>query len=188
MKTTDQIIEEWLVINCQSGDRKAFELLVKRWNPKMMGRVYHTTKDATATQDIVQEAWIAIIKKIRTLKDPRAFQGWSLRIATHMAIDWIRSNQVNRKREGIRQAAQTEFTEKNQHTNEETLSSLKKAVDLLPDEQRVVINLFYQESLSITTISGLLDLPIGTVKSRLFRGREYLKKMLENKLYQNENE
>lgn len=186
MKTSDQIIEEWLVINCQSGDRKAFELLVKRWNPKMLGRVYYTTKDATATQDIVQEAWIAIIRKIKTLHDPGAFQGWSLRIATNMAIDWIRSNQTNRRREEIRKAAQAEFLEKNHRPDEETISAIKEAIEKLPEEQQMVIKLFYQENLPMITISGLLDLPLGTVKSRLFRGREHLKNILEHKLYQDE--
>lgn len=188
MKTSDQIIEEWLVINCQAGDRKAFELLVKRWNPKMLGRVYYTTKDAAASQDIVQEAWITIIKKIKTLHDPGAFQGWSLKIATRMAIDWIRSNQVNRKREAIRQVVQAEFAEKSQRPNDEILDTLKHAIEQLPEEQQTVIKLFYQENLSIITIGGLLELPIGTIKSRLFRGREYLKRILENKLYENEKE
>lgn len=188
MKTSDQIIEEWLVINCQAGDRKAFELLVKRWNPKMLGRVYHTTKDAAATQDIVQEAWITIIKKMKTLRDPGAFQGWSLRIATRMAIDWIRANQVNRKREGVRKAAQAEFAEQHSHPSEEAIDILRRTIEELPKEQKLVIRLFYQENLSIQTISGLLDLPHGTVKSRLFRGREYLKNNLEIKLYQDEQE
>ncbi|MEO9482981.1 MAG: sigma-70 family RNA polymerase sigma factor [Ekhidna sp.] len=188
MKTSDQIIEEWLVINCQAGDRKAFELLVKRWNPKMLGRVYHATKDVAASKDIVQEAWIVIIKKIKTLRDPGAFQGWSLRIATRMAIDWIRSNQVNRKREEIRKQVQVEFAEKSRHPNEEILNDLKVAIKQLPEEQQTVIQLFYQESLSIITIGGLLNLPVGTIKSRLFRGREYLKSILENKLYENEKE
>ncbi|SNS44026.1 RNA polymerase sigma-70 factor, ECF subfamily [Ekhidna lutea] len=188
MKTSDQIIEEWLVINCQAGDRKAFELLVKRWNPKMLARVYYTTKDASASKDIVQDAWITIIKKIKTLKDPAAFQGWSLRIATHMAINWIRSNQVNRKREDIRKTTQAEFAEHSLRPDEGTLDALKRAIDELPDEQKTVIQLFYQENLSINTISGLLGIPAGTTKSRLFRGREYLKVMLENKMYQDEKE
>lgn len=187
MKSSDQIIEEWLVINCQAGDRKAFELLVKRWNPKMLARVYHTTKDVSATKDIVQEAWITIIRKIKTLRDPGAFQGWSLRIVTHMAIDWIRSNQTDRKRKPIRETAQSEFAE-NHHPNEEKFNTVKQAVKELPKEQQEVIRLFYQENLSLITIGGLLKLPVGTVKSRLFRGREHLKNILENKLYQNENE
>lgn len=188
MKTSDQIIEEWLVINCQAGDRKAFELLVKRWHPKLLNRIYFTTKDAAASQDIVQEAWITIIQKIKTLKDPGAFQGWSLRIATRMAIDWIRSNQVDRRREQIRKTVHEEYTEKSTASNEASIVALKQAIAALPEEQRTVIQLFYQENLSIISIGGLLRLPIGTVKSRLFRGREYLKNMLENKLYQDEKE
>ncbi|WP_420317339.1 RNA polymerase sigma factor [Ekhidna sp.] len=188
MKSSDQIIEEWLVINCQAGDRKAFELLVKRWNPKMLARVYYTTKDASASKDIVQEAWITIIRKIKTLRDPGAFQGWSLRIATRMAIDWIRSNQVSRKREDIRRTIQEEFIESNPLPQEDAFNELRQAIAQLPDEQKEVIQLFYQENLTIITIGGLLKLPIGTVKSRLFRGREHLKNMLETKLYQNENE
>lgn len=188
MKTSDQIVEEWLVINCQAGDRKAFELLVKRWNPKMLSRVYHTTKDSTASKDIVQEAWIIIIKKIKTLRDPAAFPGWSLKIATLKAIDWVRANQVDRKREEVRKDAQTEFGENSQQPNEETLGSLKIAIAALPEEQRTIIHLFYQEGLSISTICQLTDLPTGTVKSRLFRGREHLKKTLEHKLYHNETE
>lgn len=188
MKTSDQIVEEWLVINCQAGDRKSFELLVKRWNPKMLGRVYQTTKDASVSKDIVQEAWIVIIKKIKTLNDPRAFQGWSLRIATRMAIDWIRSNQVDRKREQIRKEAQAEFAEKNQRPTEKTFDLIKEAIEKLPSEQKEVMQLFYRENLSIVTISGVLNLPLGTIKSRLFRGREHLKSILETKLYQDEQE
>lgn len=188
MKTSDQIVEEWLVINCQTGDRKAFELLVKRWNPKMLSRVYHTTKDATASKDIVQEAWIIIIKKIKTLRDPAAFPGWSLKIATLKAIDWVRANQVDRKREEVRKVAQAAFSEKSQQPNEKTLSDLKLAIDQLPKEQGTIIHLFYQEGLSLNIICQLTDLPSGTVKSRLFRGRESLKKALKHKLYQDETE
>ena len=186
MKTSDQIVEEWLVIKCQSGDRKAFELLVKRWNPKMLRRVYHTTKDATASKDIVQEAWIIIIKKIKTLRDPSAFPGWSLKIASLKAIDWIRANQVDRKREDIRETAQQDFSEKRNDSNEELITALKNAINQLPKDQREIIHLFYQEKLPIATICLLLNLPVGTVKSRLFRGREYLKKILEHKIQEDE--
>ena len=188
MKSSDQIIAEWLVINCQAGDEKSLEQLVKRWNPKMLARVYHTTKDFEASKDIVQEAWILIVKKIKTLKDPRAFPSWSLRIATRMGIDWIRSNQVDRKRAEIRKTVQAELSEESPTSYEGAIDTLKKTIGALPEEQRTVIELFYQEGLSILTIGGILGVPAGTIKSRLFRGREYLKQTLENKLYQDETE
>ncbi|MFK7954024.1 MAG: RNA polymerase sigma factor [Ekhidna sp.] len=188
MKNSHQIVEEWLVINCQNGDRKSFELLVKRWNHKMLSRAYHTTKDASAAKDIVQESWVTIIKKIRTLRDAAAFPGWSLKIVTLKSIDWVRANQLSRKREEIRKVAQTEFDDQSKNSNELVINNLKKAIEQLPEDQRSVIHLFYQENLPLTTISQLLSLPIGTIKSRLFRGREHLKKVLEHKLYENETE
>lgn len=181
MKKSDQILEEWLVINCQNGDRKSLELLVKRWNPKMLRRAYHTTGNVSAAQDIVQESWITIFNKLKALRDPRAFQGWSLRIVTTKAIDWVRANQLDRKREGIRVLAQTEQNETTAEFDNEIISELKKAVKELPADQFEIIQLFYQENLGISTIAQLLKLPVGTVKSRLFRGRETLKQQLENK-------
>ncbi len=174
------------MINCQAGDRKALELLVKRWNPNMIRRVFHTTKDITASQDIVQEAWIVIIKKIRALKDPRAFQSWSLKIATYLAIDWIRYNQRDRKREDIRKEVQDELNETSPPPKEGAIGGLKQAISQLPEDQHLVIRMFYLENLSLVTISEIIDVPVGTVKSRLFRGREQLKEILETKFYQNE--
>lgn len=187
MKSSDQIITEWLVINCQAGDEKSLEQLYKRWNPKMLARVYHTTKDPEASKDIVQEAWILIVKKIKTLKDPAAFSAWSLRIATRMGIDWIRSKQADRKRAEIRKNVQVELSE-DTSSNTAKIESLKRTIEALPEEQRMVIQLFYQESLSIVTISGILGVPAGTIKSRLFRAREFLKQRLEHKLYEDEKE
>lgn len=181
MKASEHIVEEWLVLNCQHGDREALELLIKRWQPKMMRRVYHTTKDVSASQDIVQDAWITIIKGIKTLKDPRSFEWWSLRIATNKAIDWIRSNQLSRKRERIREEAQQDFMEDASGPSDELLLLLGSAIRELPEEQRVVIEMFYRENLSVLKIGLILSVPTGTVKSRLFKGREKLKKLLKTK-------
>ncbi|MEQ9402418.1 MAG: sigma-70 family RNA polymerase sigma factor [Cyclobacteriaceae bacterium] len=181
MKTSEHIIEEWLVINCQSGDRKALELLIKRWQPKMIRRVFHTTGDKAASQDIVQDAWITIIKKMNTLRDPGAFQWWSLKIATLKAIDWIRANQRDRKREELRETAQHDFDEDDKE-QEETLSLLRQSIHQLPEDQRQLIQMFYQENLSVLTISRILNVPPGTVKSRLFKTRKKLKEYLETKI------
>ncbi len=181
MRNSDHVIDEWLVINCQQGDRKALELLVKRWDSRIVRRVYLTTHNATATKDIAQEAWITIIRKIKSLRDPGAFEWWSLRIATAKSIDWIRANQLNRKREETRRTVQEEFMETEESPAEEIFQLLRTAIGELPEEQRVVVHMFYQESLDILNIGRILDIPTGTVKSRLFKAREKLKKMLKEK-------
>lgn len=181
MRTSDHVIDEWLVINCQQGDRKALELLVKRWDPRIIRRVYLTTQNYSASKDIAQEAWIIIIRKIKSLKDPGAFEWWSLKIATAKAIDWIRANQVSRKREETRRIAQEDFMESDSGTPEEILVQLRLAIKELPDDQRTVVLMFYQENLNILSISRILNIPSGTVKSRLFKAREKLKKILKEK-------
>lgn len=181
MRTSERIIDEWLVINCQHGDKKALELLVKRWDPKIVRRVYLTTLDRTASKDIAQDTWITIIRKIKSLKDPGAFEWWSLRIATGKAIDWIRANQVNRKRDETRKMVQQEFAESNPGPSEEILSSLRQAIQSLPEQQRLVVQMFYHENLNVLSIGKILGIPPGTVKSRLFQAREKLKKILKNK-------
>lgn len=183
MKTTEHIIEEWLVINSQSGDRKALELLIKRWHPKIVRRILHATKDSVATQDIAQEAWITIIQKISMLKDPSSFQWWSLRIATGKSIDWIRANQLNRKRDEIRKSAQEDFYAPSPSgSKEEVIASLRLAIRKLSEDQQQVVQMFYNEDLNVNTIGKILQIPSGTVKTRLFAARKHLKKFLVTKI------
>ena len=181
MRTSDHIIDEWLVVSCQQGDRKALELLVKRWDSRILRRVYFTTQDANASKDIAQDAWITIIRKLKSLKDPGAFEWWSLRIATTKSIDWIRANQLNRKRDETRRMAQEDFMQDDSSPSEEILGSLRAAIYDLPETQQQVVKMFYQENLNILNIARILDLPTGTIKSRLFKARERLKKILKNK-------
>ena len=182
MKVSKHIVEEWLILHCQRGGPKAFELLIKRWHPRIVSRIYYTIGDANAAEDIAQETWITILQKIKTLRDPGAFEWWSLRIATGKAIDWLRAKQTSRKREEVRKAAQEEFSEPTNNGKEEILDALRDAIYDLPEDQQRVIRMFYQEDLSIHAISKILGCPEGTVKSRLFKSREKLKKMLKTKM------
>lgn len=181
MRTTDHIIDEWLVVNCQNGDQKAKELLVKRWNYRIVRRIYLTTHDHASVQDLAQDSWITILEKINSLKDPSAFQWWSLRIATTKAIDWIRANQLDRKRDEVRQMAQSDFMEQMDSDKEEVMLKLREAILGLPEQQRLTVQMFYHEGLDILNISRILNLPTGTVKSRLFQARERLKNILNDK-------
>ncbi|MEQ9466807.1 MAG: sigma-70 family RNA polymerase sigma factor [Ekhidna sp.] len=181
MRSPDHILSELLVVNCQQGDRKALELLIKKWNPNIVRRIYLTTKNQQASKDLAQDCWITIIEKIHSLKDPCAFEWWSLKIATSKAINWIRANQLERKRGEIRAVAQEDFSETTNTNSDEIISALRVAILELPEEQRQTIEMFYLENLKIDSIGKILNLPTGTVKSRLFKARERLKKILKTK-------
>lgn len=178
MGKTDNSEDELLVRQYCSGDVLALQKLVKRWHKRFCEKAFWLTKDADASKDIAQESWKTIMDKMGTLNDPSSFQTWALRIVFTKAMDWMRSNQRNRNK--------LENYYMNYDSNEEEKSDdepLKKAILIaiksLPNEQQVVIRLFYVEDYSLKEISELLTISIGTAKSRLFHAREKLKQQLK---------
>ncbi len=179
MERTNQVFEELLVLNARNGDAQAINLLVKRWNGRIRNQVYRHTQNAEVSGDISQEVWIAIFKSINTLQDVRKFGVWALSIASRKAIDWIRRNQVDRKREGIREMVATEMAEDSGDDQEMLIRSLRQALKSLPEDQRVILSLYYLEELAVPDIATILSIPAGTVKSRLYYARENLKQIIK---------
>ncbi len=174
----DHIFDELLVLKCQSGDKKALTLLVKRWHQKLLRQANRHLYDAEESKDVVQDSWQAIIKGLDKLKEPAKFGVWALSITSRKAIDWIRKKQVSRARAADDVVIQKEYSSINENHKEQHLLSVREALKKLPTEQRIVLSMFYLESQSITEIGIILSIPVGTVKSRLYHAREHLKKML----------
>lgn len=177
-KKPEHIFDEWLILRYQAGEKRALKLLVQRWHPKIVARVYGHTQDASASKDIAQDCWYAIIKGIPSITNPRLFGAWAQTIASRKAIDWIRSRQKDRRQvAGIEEMRdlKAETTENSQQDN---ILKLRVAIKTLPEKQKVVLNLFYMEGYNLDEISGILKISRGTVKSRLFHAREFLKQTL----------
>lgn len=166
-----QALDELLVIQCKQGDRKAFTLLVRRWQPNILRHAYRMTRDSAAAQDITQETWTAVIKSLGNLRDPAVFKVWIYRIASNKCVSWIRSQQKQRRmKEGF------EMETENTDYELDKISQLKLELQTLPVNQRTILSLFYLENQNMREISQALGVPIGTVKSRLYHAREHLKK------------
>ncbi len=179
MESTDQVFEELLVLNAQDGDAKAIGLLVNRWNGRIRKQIYRHTQDFEASGDISQEVWIAIFKGIHKLEDVRKFGVWALSIASRKAIDWIRKNQLDRRRENIREMVAGEMADDSgNEASDQLINHLRRALKALPEDQRIILSLYYLESLSVPDISKVLAIPAGTVKSRLYYARENLKQII----------
>lgn len=180
MKTnTDKIFDEWLVLQFRSGHEKALTLLAKRWHHKIVRQAYWHTQNLDASKDIAQESWYVIVRGLNTLRDPQRFSVWALSITSKKSVDWIRSNQKERKHEGAKREAQEEFSAEHDDSKQEKIESIRKAMKDLPDEHRMVLSLFYLESYSLKEIAKIMRIPSGTVKSRLFNAREKLKKIIK---------
>lgn len=177
----DTAYDELLVLRCQDGDAPALDELVDRWQGRFVGHACRLTGQPEAARDAVQEAWLAIVRGLGRLDDPARFGPWAYRIVGNKAIDWIR-------RQGRRRRVDQELVD--EQRREEDLSRRESSEDLehellvqalrsLSPARQALLALFYQDGLSVREIADILEIPAGTVKSRLFHARNRLKEALE---------
>ncbi|MHC4638323.1 MAG: RNA polymerase sigma factor, partial [Planctomycetota bacterium] len=129
------------------------------------------TSDIHAAWDITQQCWLEIIKGLNKLNDPACFKAWAYRIATNNSIDWLKSNSKY-------QHISLDSIEIDCYRKNDDLR-VKELVQRLKSDSRVILSLYYFEQLNIFEISITLNIPQGTVKSRLFTAREELKQLWE---------
>ena len=98
-KEQHEILDEYLVLRGQGGDREAMRSLVDLLHPRLVAHAWHLTGDRNAADDVVQEAWLAIVRGLRRLRDPARFRSWALKIVTFKCRDWIRRAQSGRRLE-----------------------------------------------------------------------------------------
>ena len=178
MHKESDVLDSFLVVDYLNGNQRSMALLVKRWHAKFCHLAYWYTKDYEAAQDIVQDSWQVIIRKIDRLKDPAAFKSWATRIVINKAMDWFR-----KKSKGPIKLSDDTIAEPTVETvtddNRDVIGITKKAIMSLPTEQQEVLRMFYTEDYNLREIASILNISPGTVKSRLFYARERLKQILK---------
>jgi len=167
----EQIIDQLLVMDAQDGDSGAMEKLVGRWQKRLWRHAYRLVGDTEAAWDVTQQTWLGIIKGLRRLRDPADFRAWAYRITTNKAIDWIKKSRAARQVsiEGIQDPPQKQKKD----------IGLKELLQRLDIRKRAVLSLYYFEQLSVPEIGAALNIPRGTVKSRLHSARNRLKELYE---------
>ena len=166
-----KIKNQLLVMAARDGDKEAMKKLVLRWQKKLRQYVFKLTSDSQVTWDITQQCWLQMIKGIKNLNDPACFQAWAYRIATNKSIDWLKNKSKD-------QHINLDSVEVDCYQKNDDLR-VKELVQRLKNDSRAVLCLYYFEQLSISEISIALNIPQGTVKSRLFKARGELKQLYE---------
>ena len=169
-----QVQNQLLVLDAQEGSRLALEELVRRWYHKLWQHARRLTDDAQAAWDITQKSWYNIIKGLARLEDPARFPAWAYKITTHRAMDY-RRNQQRRQHQPLPAIDPPAESEEDSLEVRDVLQQMK-------ENSRLVLTLYYWEQLSIAEIGIVLDIPAGTVKSRLFQARRELKALWETRL------
>jgi len=170
LRSSDDVLDELLVLQSQGGSAEAFRQLVARWNRRFVGFASQLTGRADAALDVAQEAWLAVISRLGSLEDPARFKAWAYRILSFKAADWVRRETRERGLKLPETAAPAE---------EGIDEPLHAALRGLTGDQRALLHLFYVEDLKVPDVALVLGIPEGTVKSRLFHARELLKETLE---------
>jgi RNA polymerase sigma-70 factor (ECF subfamily) len=186
-KYSEQLDED-LVLRVQQGDRSAFDLLVIKYQHKIIQLVNRYVKDPSEAQDVAQEAFIKAYRALGNFRGDSAFYTWLYRIAINTAKNYLVSRsrrssdyQVDvQDAEAIENAPQLQGMETPERLllNQEIIDTIKTAIDKLPEEMRTAIMLREFEGMSYEEIAVAMDCPVGTVRSRIFRARE----AIDNKL------
>ncbi len=166
------------------GDKRAFELLYRRWHPLLLRFALRRTGHVEVAKDVMQEAALAMAKNISRLEDPERFAAWAYTIVRRRAADQI-SGMV-KDREGRASLAAQPSLQAEQPC-EEALS-IKQALRQLPPCDRLMLTLFYVDGLKGPEMAAAMGIPLGTLKSRLFTARGKLKSIYENTSKGDEND
>jgi RNA polymerase sigma-70 factor, ECF subfamily len=180
--------EKNLIKSIKKGDHTAFERLVDMYKDKVFHLAYRMLKDSYEAEDIAQEAFVRVYLNIEKYDEKYKFSTWIYRIATNLAIDRIRKKKADYSldeevtgTDGLTLYAQIPSEEESPDRQVEFLETkdiLEQHILQLPKKYRIAITLRYLEELSMKEISEIMDLPIATVKTRIHRGREALRKSL----------
>ena len=180
MRTPDDVYDELLVIRCRESDTAALAELVRRWQPRLMRHAMRLTGRGDEAADVVQEAWLAIVRGIRRLDDPACFRRWAYRILTNKCADWTRRRQRERAGQASLADEPANCIPPPGHSQGD-LAAIRSALRTLPNHQRAILAMFYLDGMPIRLIADALSLPEGTVKSRLHHARNHLKDVLERR-------
>ncbi len=181
---TEKQFSEFLAASARTGDRAALERLIKHWQPRLLTHAYRLSGDREFALDIVQEAWIDICRGLPSLKNVVTFPAWAFRIVTRRTADAIRKKQRSRRGNAAIAAepAPVDRSDELMNASADKLP-LANALKLLPKDQYVAIALHYLEGFSIAEISVSLEVPAGTIKTRLMHARRKLRATLEGETH-----
>ena len=170
--------ESWWVLQAQSGSHEALNELFKSVQEPLYRYIVALVKEKQLAEDVLQEVFIRIYRKLRWLREPHAFRAWCYQIASREAFRYLKRER--KWTEQIRDEAALNVVAAGEPAySPELVQRLPELVGELSPASRAVVVLFYLHELSLVETAAVLDIPVGTVKSRLAYGLEKLRDKLE---------
>jgi RNA polymerase sigma-70 factor (ECF subfamily) len=180
---SDREVDQQLVERAQQGDKKAFELLVGKYQRKLARLLSRFIRDAAEVEDVTQEAFIKAYRALPTFRGDSAFYTWLYRIGINTAKNYLvamgrrapTTTEIDSEEaEGFESGDQLRDlnTPENEMATRQIADTVNQTLGELPEELRTAITLREIEGMSYEDIANIMNCPIGTVRSRIFRARE----------------
>ena len=195
----DRQIDQVLVERAQKGEQKAFEMLMSKYQRRLIRLISRFVKDEHEVNDVAQEAMIRAYRALPNFRSESAFYTWLYRIAINTAknflvtsgkLPFVSAESANEDGDILDLSDQIAdyHTPEAEMINREILQTVESTISHLPEDLRKAITLREMDGLSYEEIATIMDCPIGTVRSRIFRAREVIAKDLRPLLETSENQ
>ena len=172
-----EILDELLVLRSREGSPIAIEQLLTRWQPRLWRHALRLTGREDAAWDVLQETLMSITQSIRKLDDPARFRRWAYTILTRRATDWRRRRALAVPTVDLREDEIARDDRRRDPPADVTM--VREALARLPGDRQALLALHYMEGFEIWEMAEILNIPEGTVKSRLFHVRHQLREIIE---------
>ena len=181
-----------LIKKAIEGDEAAYRNLLENYRGALYNLLFKMVRNKEETEDLVQEAFMKAFKALPSFNEEYAFSTWLYKIAINNCIDHMRKKKLktysmntpvqSKDGELDREFPDTSMSPDKSILSEEKSNIIETAIDELPENYKTAIIMRHSEEKSYEEISRILNIPLGTVKARIFRAREMLKKKLKGKL------
>jgi len=176
MVVSDRLIEQVLILRCQTGDKDAFAELIERYQAPLRYFISHLSSNNEVTEDIFQETWLTVIRRICSLKSTEAFPTWLYRIARNKVYQQIRGKKkIHEIDDNIAVKNDTE----EEMFSAEDAAKIHRCLKKLQAEHKEVLMLRFLEQMSYNEMAEVINCGLGTVKSRIYYAKLALKKEME---------
>ncbi len=176
MNSSDKLIEQVLILRCQIGDKDALAGLIERYQAPLRYFISRLSTNSEMDEDIFQDTWLTVIRRIHSLKKIDAFSTWLYRIARNKVYQQFRrKRKLSELNENITVPNDTE----NDVFSTEDAAKIHRCLTELRPEHKEVLMLRFLEQMSYEQISQVINCKLGTVKSRIHYAKLALKKEME---------
>jgi len=174
---SEAIYDQMLVLRFQRGDMTAVEELIARWDRRLLYYIGNLVGQEADALDVLQETWIRVFRHLRKLREPQTLPKWLYTVARNTAFKYVRAMPISPELVDRDAPVESVGIDRNLEVRENA-EQVHSALGRLPTVQRDILTLHYLSDVPLQDIAEIIQIPVGTAKSRLFHARQALKRIL----------